>query len=139
MIVQKEIIINSKPRGFNLITNKVLDALPEMNNFSAGVLHLFIKHTSASLSISENADPTVRIDLETYFNRSVPEDIALYRHTIEGLDDMTSHIKNVIIGSSLSLPIANGRLELGTWQGIYLCEHRNYAKNRTIVATIWGE
>jgi len=116
-----------------LITNEVLASLPEISEFSAGVLHLFIKHTSASLSISENADPTVRYDLETYFNRVVPEDSSLYQHTFEGLDDMTSHIKNVIIGSS------DGRLNLGTWQGIYLCEHRNSARNRTILATITGD
>lgn len=122
-----------------MITNEVLASLPEISEFSAGVLHLFIKHTSASLSISENADPTVRYDLETYFNRVVPEDSSLYQHTFEGLDDMTSHIKNVIIGSSLTIPITDGRLNLGTWQGIYLCEHRNSARNRTILATITGD
>jgi secondary thiamine-phosphate synthase enzyme len=136
--MQKEIIIKSKTRGFHLITDEVLRTLPEISEFDVGILHLFIKHTSASLSISENADPTVRHDLETYFNRSVPEEMSLYRHTSEGPDDMTSHIKNVIIGSSLTIPITNGRLNLGTWQGIYLCEHRNYARNRTILATIIG-
>ncbi len=139
MIIQKEIIIKSKPRGFNLITGEILGGLPEISEVTAGILHLFIKHTSASLSISENADPTVRYDLETYFNRAVPEDASLYRHTLEGLDDMTSHIKNVIIGSSLVIPITDGELNLGTWQGIYLCEHRNQARNRIIVATITGE
>jgi secondary thiamine-phosphate synthase enzyme len=139
MILQKEILIKSKERGFNLITREVLETLPEISEFSVGILHLFIKHTSASLSISENADPTVRYDLETFFNRTVPEDYSLYRHTMEGLDDMTSHIKNVMIGSSLTIPITNGSLNLGTWQGIYLCEHRNNARTRKILATITGE
>ena len=139
MIVQKEIIINRKRRGFNLITDEILRELPELRQFKTGILHLFIKHTSASLSISENADPTVRYDLETYFNRAVPEDSSLYEHTLEGLDDMTSHIKNVIIGSSLSIPVTDGMLNMGTWQGIYLCEHRNHTRQRKIVATIIGE
>lgn len=139
MIIQKEILIARKQRGFNLITHEVLEQLPEIASIGSGLLHLFIKHTSASISISENADPTVRNDLETYFNRAVPEDYSLYQHTFEGLDDMTSHIKNVIIGASLTIPITNGKLNLGTWQGIYLCEHRNNAHSRKIVATINGE
>lgn len=139
MVEQKEIIISSKPRGFNLITSEILSELDSIGSYRAGVLYLFIKHTSASLSISENADPTVRLDLEEYFNRSIPEDGDYYLHTAEGPDDMTSHIKNVIIGSSLTIPISNGRLNLGTWQGIYLCEHRNYGGRRKIVATIIGE
>lgn len=139
MIIQKEILIARKQRGFNLITHEVLEQLPEIASIGSGLLHLFIKHTSASISISENADPTVRIDLETYFNRAVPEAHSLYQHTFEGLDDMTSHIKNVIIGASLTIPITNGKLNLGTWQGIYLCEHRNNAHSRKIVATINGE
>jgi len=139
MIEQKEIIISSKPRGFNLITQEILSELSVLNRYKAGVLNLFIKHTSASLSISENADPTVRLDLESFFNKNVPEDDDYYLHTDEGPDDMTSHIKNVIIGSSLSIPITNGRLNLGTWQGIYLCEHRNHARSRKLVATIIGE
>jgi len=139
MIIQKEILIARKQRGFNLITHEVLEQLPEIASISSGLLHLFIKHTSASISISENADPSVRNDLETHFNRAVPEDYSLYQHTFEGLDDMTSHIKNVIIGASLTIPITNGKLNLGTWQGIYLCEHRNNAHSRKIVATINGE
>ena len=139
MIIQKEILIARKQRGFNLITHEVLEQLPEIASIGSGLLHLFIKHTSASISISENADPSVRNDLETHFNRAVPEDYSLYQHTFEGLDDMTSHIKNVIIGASLTIPITNGKLNLGTWQGIYLCEHRNNAHSRKIVATINGE
>ena len=139
MIIQKEIIVNGKTRGFNLITADILSELPEINSIKNGILHLFIKHTSASLSISENYDPTVRYDLETYFNRAIPEDSSLYQHTSEGLDDMTSHIKNVIIGSSLIIPITNGAFNMGTWQGIYLCEHRNHKQSRKIVATITGE
>ncbi len=139
MIIQKEILIARKQRGFNLITHEVLEQLPEIASIGCGFLHLFIKHTSASISISENADPTVRNDLEAHFNRTVPEDYSLYQHTLEGIDDMTSHIKNVIIGTSLTIPITNGKLNLGTWQGIYLCEHRNNAQSRKIVATINGE
>jgi len=139
MIIQKEIVIKGQGRGFNLITYKILSDLPEINKYQHGLLYLFIKHTSASLSISENFDPTVRYDLETYFNRSIPEDSSLYHHISEGLDDMTSHTKNVIIGSSLYIPITNGTLNMGTWQGIYLCEHRNQKQTRKTIATIIGE
>lgn len=137
-IIQKEIRFNSQKRGFNLITREIISHLPELTTFKTGMINLFIKHTSASLTISENADPTVRQDLETYFNRAVPEDTKLYRHTDEGPDDMTSHIKNALLGSSLNIPITDGKMNLGTWQGIYLCEHRNYANQRTIIATITG-
>jgi secondary thiamine-phosphate synthase enzyme len=136
---QKQITLAPRKRGFNLITNEIISHLHELKLIDAGLLNLFIQHTSASLSISENADPTVRIDLETHFNKSVPEDELYYRHIDEGPDDMTSHIKNVIIGSSLSIPITNGSLALGTWQGIYLCEHRNSPHSRKIIATILGE
>lgn len=140
MVVQKEIILKSRPRGFHLITDEVLNKLPELKEFSQGLLQVFIKHTSASLSINENADPSVRRDMETYFNRAVPEkDAAYYEHTLEGIDDMTSHIKATIIGSSVTIPVTNGRLNLGTWQGIYLCEHRNYGGAREIVVTILGD
>lgn len=139
MIHQKKIIIKDAFRGFNLITEQILAELPEIKKYQTGLLNLFIKHTSASLCVSENYDPTVRTDLETYFNRAIPEDISLYNHTSEGLDDMTSHIKNVILGSSLNIPITNGSLNLGLWQGIYICEHRNQKQIRNIVATLIGE
>jgi secondary thiamine-phosphate synthase enzyme len=140
MIFQKEITLKPKPRGFHLITGEIFSQITELKNFSAGIAHVFIKHTSASLTINENADPSVRADMETYFNRAVPEsDAKFYEHTLEGTDDMTSHIKASIIGSSVTVPISNGKLNLGTWQGIYLCEHRNYGGARRIVVTLTGE
>ena len=135
---QKKIIIPQTQRGFLLITDQILSEIPEINEFKIGMLHLFIKHTSASLTINENADPTVRQDLETHFNQSVPEDANYYKHTFEGSDDMPAHIKSTTIGNSLIIPITNGSLNLGTWQGIYLCEHRNHPHTRNIVATING-
>ena len=137
--IQKEFSFNSKKRGFHLITQEILSSIPEIKNIKTGLAHIFIKHTSASLTINENADPTVREDMETHFNAMVPEDVIYYHHTFEGLDDMTSHIKNSIIGSSITVPITNGNFNLGTWQGIYLCEHRNHAGKRKIVITISGE
>lgn len=140
MIVQKEITLKSRPRGFHLITNEILQQLPELKNISRGIAHIFIQHTSASLTINENADPSVRSDMETYFNRAVPEsDMKYYEHTLEGADDMTSHIKSSILGSSVTVPVTGGQFNLGTWQGIYLCEHRNYGGARRIVVTITGE
>lgn len=139
MWFQKEIRLTSKPRGFHLITHEVLDLLPEIQSFDVGLLHLFIKHTSASLTINENADPTVRSDFEKFFNRLAPEDQPYYEHTLEGSDDLPAHFKSSILGASLSLPIKNGTLNLGTWQGIYLGEHRNYGGARTLVATVQGE
>lgn len=140
MILQKEITIKAKPRGFHLITSEILSQIPELKNISTGIAHVFIKHTSASLTINENADPSVRADMETYFNRAVPEsDARHYEHTLEGTDDMTSHIKASILGASVTVPISNGRFNLGTWQGIYLCEHRNYGGARRVVVTIIGE
>lgn len=140
MIIQKEISLKPRPRGFHLITSEVLSQLQDIKKFSSGIAHIFIKHTSASLSINENADPSVRKDMETFFNRTVPEkDAAYYEHTLEGSDDMTSHIKAAIIGSSVTIPISNGTLNLGTWQGVYLCEHRNYGGSRSIVVTVYGE
>ena len=135
---QKEIALESKKRGFHLITNELLNQLPEIKNISIGILYIFIKHTSASLTINENADPTVRIDMETHFNKIAPENAPYYRHDTEGSDDMPAHLKSVILGNSLSIPITNGRLNLGTWQGIYLCEHRNYGGSRRLVVTISG-
>ena len=138
-IIQKEIKLSQRKRGFHIITNEILDAIPEISEMNSGMMNVFIKHTSASLSINENADPTVRTDFETHFNKMVPEDGEHYLHTAEGPDDMTSHIKSSILGSSLSIPVTDGRLNLGTWQGIYLCEHRNNGGRRKIVVTVFGD
>lgn len=139
MWIQKEIRLKAQKRGFHLITRDILEQLPELNKISMGILNIFIKHTSASLTINENADPTVRQDFESFFNRAVPENQPYYKHTDEGSDDMPSHLKNSLLGSSLTIPITNGRLNVGIWQGIYLCEHRNHGGSRTIVLTINGE
>jgi secondary thiamine-phosphate synthase enzyme len=136
---QIEITLDSKKRGFHLITGEVLKQIPEIKNFKTGTALIFIKHTSASLTLNENADPDVRSDMEKYFNRLVPEGTDYFDHTSEGKDDMPAHIKSVILGSSLMLPITNGNFNLGTWQGIYLCEHRNNGGRRKIVVTITGE
>ena len=136
---QKEITLDPNKRGFLLVTNEIIDQLPEISEYQIGILYLFIKHTSASLSINENADSTVRLDMESHFNVMVPEDAPYYRHTFEGPDDMPAHIKSTLIGASLIIPITNGMLNLGTWQGVYLCEHRNNPSRRKIVATIQGE
>lgn len=136
--IQKEITITPKSRGFHIITHEILQQLPEIQQIHTGLLNIFIKHTSASLTINENADPDVRIDMETFFNQNVSEEDKFYRHTLEGPDDMTSHIKQAILGSSLTIPVTNGRLNLGTWQGIYLCEHRNRARGRNLVLTLSG-
>lgn len=140
MFIQKEITLKPKPRGFHLITNEIVQQVPEIKNIKTGIAHVFIQHTSASLTINENADPSVRADMETYFNRAVPEsDAKYYEHTLEGSDDMTSHIKASLLGNSVTIPITNGNFNLGTWQGIYLCEHRNRGGARNIVVTIMGE
>ena len=136
---QKEIKLQSNERGFCLVTSQVLNQIPEISDYKIGILQLFIKHTSASLAINENADPTVRMDLESHFNIIIPENAPYYRHTTEGADGMPAHIKSVIIGSSISIPISSGSLNLGTWQGIYLCEHRDHPSTRRVVATINGE
>jgi secondary thiamine-phosphate synthase enzyme len=138
-IIQKEITLTAKPRGFNLVTNEILKSLPELENIKTGTAHIFIKHTSSSLTINENADPDVRTDMETHFNIMVPDDAEYYEHTAEGPDDMTSHIKASILGSSITVPVTGGRLNMGTWQGIYLCEHRNNGSKRKLVVTISGE
>ncbi len=130
--------LKARPRGFHLITNEIISRLEKMDDIKIGLAHIHIMHTSASLTVNENADPTVREDFETHFTRAVPEEMSLYRHTLEGPDDMTSHIKASILGSSLTLPIQNGRLALGTWQGIYLCEHRNYGGSRSVIVTLTG-
>jgi len=139
MWIQKTISISPQPRGFHLITNEIVENIPEMSQIKTGLLHLFIKHTSASLTINEDADPTVRMDFESHLNRLVPENQPYYKHTLEGPDDMPAHLKASIFGSSVSIPITKGKLALGTWQGVYLCEHRNHGGSRNLVATVQGE
>ena len=136
--IQKEIHISPKSRGFHVITAEVVRQLPEIRQISKGLLHLFIQHTSASLTINESADPDVREDMESYFNRSVPDNADHYLHTMEGKDDMTSHIKTSLLGSGLTIPVTEGRLNLGTWQGIWLCEHRNHGPARKLILTLFG-
>ena len=139
MWIQKEILLQPRQRGFHLITDEVINNIPELIDISIGSLSIFIKHTSASLTINEDADPTVRIDFESYFNEAVPENAPYYKHTTEGPDDMPAHLKSSILGSSITVPISDGKLNLGTWQGIYLCEHRNKKPTRKIVITINGQ
>ena len=139
MWIQKEILLNPRQRGFHLITDEVLKHLPEVQEIEVGTMQVFIKHTSASLTINEDADPTVRDDFESHFNQMVPENAPYYQHTFEGPDDMPAHLKSSILGSSVSIPITDGKLNLGTWQGIYLCEHRNRGGSRKLVVTIQGE
>jgi len=136
--MQKEIQISPKSRGFHVITDEVIRQIPEINHISIGLLHIFIQHTSASLSINENADPDVRHDMESWFNRSVPENADYYLHTMEGRDDMTSHIKASLLGPGLTIPVTEGGLNLGTWQGIWLCEHRNRGPSRKLILTLLG-
>ncbi|MCL4547540.1 MAG: secondary thiamine-phosphate synthase enzyme YjbQ [Bacteroidetes bacterium] len=136
---QKEISLKPKPRGFHLITDEIETQIPELAKVSVGIAHIFIKHTSASITLNENADPTVRSDMEMYFDKIVPENASYFQHTLEGTDDMTSHIKSSLLGSSVTLPVTNGKFNLGTWQGIYLCEHRNYGGSRRIVITVNDE
>jgi secondary thiamine-phosphate synthase enzyme len=136
---QREITLPPRPRGFHLITREVVGQMPEIGRFAVGLAHLFIRHTSAALALNENADPTVRADMEAYFNRLAPENAPYYRHTSEGPDDMPAHLKAVLLGSSLTIPISNGRLALGTWQGIYLCEHRDDGGPRRLVVTLSGQ
>ena len=138
MWTQKEIILPAYQRGFHLITHKLLDNLPELQKITVGIMHVFIKHTSASLTINENADPTVRDDFEGFFNKSVPENESYFTHNYEGQDDMPAHLKSSILGSSISVPITDGMLNLGTWQGIYLCEHRDSGGKRKLIITING-
>lgn len=139
MWYQKEITLSAKSRGFHIITDEVVSQLDKISEIEIGLAHIFIKHTSAGLTINENADPSVRRDFATHFKRMVPEDTSLYEHTLEGPDDMTSHIKSSLLGHSVSIPITNGKFNLGTWQGIYLCEHRNNGGQRTIVVTLNGK
>jgi secondary thiamine-phosphate synthase enzyme len=137
--LQKEIVLTAKKRGFHLVTREILSQVPEIGRFAVGLATIFIQHTSASLSINENADPPVRTDLESFFNKTVPEHESYYIHTYEGADDMPAHIKAVLLGSSVTIPITNGRLNMGTWQGIYLNEHRDLARGRRIVVTVFGQ
>jgi secondary thiamine-phosphate synthase enzyme len=138
MWLQREITLGPRPRGFHLITGEVLDALPELEALDVGLLHLLLRHTSASLALGENVSPDVRRDLEAWFNEVVPERAPYWTHTLEGPDDMPAHVKAALLGPSLTLPVSAGRLALGTWQGIYLCEHRNRGGARSLVATAWG-
>jgi secondary thiamine-phosphate synthase enzyme len=139
MPLQREIRLEARPRGFHLVTREVVQALPELAELRVGLLHLHILHTSASLTLNENASPDVRRDFARWFDRAVPEDAPYWEHTLEGSDDMPAHIKASLLGPSLTLPIAQGRLALGTWQGIYLCEHRDHGGPRRLVATAFGE
>ncbi|KZM45679.1 hypothetical protein OA92_00230 [Marinomonas sp. SBI22] len=139
MWIQKEITIKAKSRGFHLITDELLAQLPELRKLNIGLMNLFIKHTSASLTINENADPSVRRDMESHFNVIAPENAPYYEHIYEGPDDMPAHIKASLLGASQSLPISNGKLNIGIWQGIFLCEHRDHGGPRKIVVTLQGE
>lgn len=137
--VQKQITLSPKPRGFHLVTSEIESQVPEIRGFQVGFAHFFIQHTSASLTINENADPTVREDMESYFNEAIPEGTPYFIHTDEGPDDMPAHVKSAILGSGVLVPIAGGRLALGTWQGIYLGEHREHAAGRRLMVTLVGE
>ncbi|HFD10916.1 MAG TPA: YjbQ family protein [Crenotrichaceae bacterium] len=139
MWIQRQITLKAKSRGFHLIDSELLEQIPEIKTIQIGLAHFFIQHTSASLAVNENADPTVRIDMENYFCHAVPENESYFQHTLEGADDMPAHIKAVIVGGSLSIPITNGRLSLGVWQGIYLGEHRNHGGRRNVLVTLHGE
>lgn len=138
-IFQQTITLAERKRGFHLITHEVENALPQIREINAGICHVFIQHTSASLTINENADPTVRKDFEMFFNKTVKENDPDYQHDYEGADDMPAHLKASLLGSFVTIPVSNGELALGIWQGIYLCEHRNHGDRRTIVITVWGE
>src|SRR5690349_13847051 len=136
---QRTIRLSARPRGFHLVTGEVLEALPELAEIEVGLLHLLIQHTSASLALNENASGDVRRDFESWFDQAVPEGAPYWTHTLEGDDDMPAHVKAALLGPSLTLPVGHGRLALGTWQGIFLCEHRDHGGSRSVVATLWGE
>jgi len=138
-IYQQAFSLKQKKRGFHIITNEILFALPQIADIKTGICQVFIQHTSASLTINENADPTVRKDFEMFFNKTVRENDPDYEHDYEGSDDMPAHLKSSLLGSSVMIPVRNGKLALGTWQGIYLCEHRDYGSSRHFIATVWGE
>lgn len=139
MWLQKEIHLKPRARGFHLITDELQRELPMLRDFKIGMLNVFILHTSASLTINENADPSVRQDFESYFNHAVPDDTPYFFHQDEGPDDMPAHLKSSLLGCSLNIPVTNGLLRLGTWQGIYLCEHRDHGGSRSVVVTLQGE
>jgi secondary thiamine-phosphate synthase enzyme len=139
MWLQREITLPGRPRGFHLVTGEVLSALPEIGSLNIGLLHLLLQHTSASLALNENVSADVRRDFEAWFNQAVPERASYWTHVLEGADDMPAHVKASLLGPSLTLPVSGGRLALGTWQGIYLCEHRNRGGSRSIMATAWGQ
>ncbi|KAF3981622.1 MAG: YjbQ family protein [Methylococcales symbiont of Hymedesmia sp. n. MRB-2018] len=139
MWIQKQITLQAKQRGFHLVNHEIIQNIAEIKQLKMGLLHLFIQHTSASLAINENADPDVRHDMEAYFNQAIPENEPYFMHLLEGSDDMPAHIKAVVLGCELTIPVSNGQLNMGIWQGIYLCEHRNHAGCRTIIATLNGE
>jgi len=138
-VIQQALRLKARRRGFHIITSEILQAIPELATIQAGICQVFIRHTSASLTINENADPTVRQDFEMFFNKTVKENDPDYLHDYEGSDDMPAHLKASMLGSSVMIPVRNGRLALGTWQGIYLCEHRNYGGERELIITAWGE
>ncbi len=139
MWTQRQIRLRAQPRGFHLITREVSEAVPELGDMRVGIAHLHLLHTSASLTLNENASPDVRRDFESWFDRAVPEDAAYWTHTAEGPDDMPAHIKASLLGPSLTLPVRDGGFALGTWQGVYLCEHRDDGGSRSLLATLWGE
>src|SRR5215210_1319465 len=138
-IHQQKLKLQERKRGFHLITTEIIQVLPQIKEIKTGICQVFIQHTSASLTINENADPTVRKDFEMYFSKTVPENDPQYLHDDEGPDDMPAHLKAALLGSSVSIPVHNGRLALGTWQGIYLCEHRDHGGPRNLMLTVWGE
>ena len=135
---QKEITLKAKSRGFHLVTDEIVSQLLELNKMNTGMLHVFIKHTSAGITINENADATVRDDFESHFNKMVPENMSYYKHTLEGPDDMPAHIKAALLGNSVQIPVTNGKLNMGTWQGIYLGEHRDHGGSRKLVLSLFG-
>jgi secondary thiamine-phosphate synthase enzyme len=139
MWLQKEITLRSRNKGFHLITDEILSNIPEIHQINIGIVHILLKHTSASLTLNENADSDVRTDMKSYFDELVPENKKYFEHTSEGADDMPAHIKTSLLGNSLTVPITNGKMNLGTWQGIYLCEHRNFGGSRKVCVTINGE
>jgi secondary thiamine-phosphate synthase enzyme len=139
MWAQHEITLPALPRGFHLVTREVEAGIPELGSLAVGICHVFIRHTSASLTLNENASPDVRRDFETWFSRAVPDGADYFQHTLEGDDDMPAHVKASLLGSSVTIPVTGGRLGLGTWQGIYLCEHRNDGGSRRLTLTAWGE
>jgi len=139
MWAQRQVRLDARPRGFHLVTREVVDALPELSEVAVGLLHVFIRHTSAALTVNENASPDVRRDFETWFSEAVPDGARYFTHTLEGADDMPAHVKASLLGPSLSLPVSDGGLALGTWQGIYLCEHRDHGGSRSLLLTLQGE